>query len=196
MKSAGARQTASRLDPGKRKGASAAESPFKRPGGAQRTPRNEPEAASNNQKDASDRGKYMKKLLFPMGLAAMAVVPSHLLTHAHAGALRADTADPFLDRLPKSEAQFTDVWNDFVRANKGAREQIGQMTAWRVLDVTHNEQEEAVMFTAAPDSPISGRHITWSGHGYSLTVRENGTVVESSTNYADGMKLHTLKAGW
>jgi hypothetical protein len=140
---------------------------------------------------------FRKRLLFLMRLAAMAVVPSHSLTHAHADALRVDTADPFLDRLPKSEAQFTDVWNDFVRANKGAREQIGHMTVWRVLDVTHNEEEEAVMLTAAPDTPpISGRHITWSGHGYSLTVRENGTVVESSTNYADGMKLHTLKAGW
>jgi hypothetical protein len=114
---------------------------------------------------------------------------------AHAGTLRLDTSDPFLGRLPNSAADFDRMYSGFTNVMTG--ETVGEMmTTWTVIDSTHDEGVTAALMSERFAIAGVRRILTWNGHGYSLTVRENGVVVESSTNYADNMKLHTLRTGW
>jgi hypothetical protein len=134
-----------------------------------------------------DAGQTMTRLTIAAALLALAAP-------AHAGALRIDTTDPFLDRLPKSAADFDRMYSAFTDVTTG--ETVGEMTIWTVIDSTHDEGVTAALMSERLAIAGVRRILTWNGHGYSLTVRENGVVVESSTNYADNMKLHTLRTGW
>jgi hypothetical protein len=100
--------------------------------------------------------------------------------------------DPFLVRMPHSRADFDEMFAVITKAEPGETV-VGGMTQW-VSDLAHNESQT---LTAA-NPPINGisRMISWSGHGWTAVVRDNGSVAEFSRDHYGDFNMHPAVNAW
>jgi hypothetical protein len=100
-------------------------------------------------------------------------------------------SDPFLVRIPHSRADFDEMFTVITKAEPG--ETMGGITNW-VSDLAHNEGQTMTEF----NPPINGisRMISWSGHGWTAVVRDNGSMAEMSHERYGDLNMHPTKNAW
>jgi hypothetical protein len=93
--------------------------------------------------------------------------------------------------MPHSRADFDEMFAVITKAEPGETE--GGITNW-VSDLAHHESQTRTEF----NPPINGisRMISWSGHGWTAVVRDNGSVAEMSRERYGDLNMHPTKNAW
>ena len=101
-------------------------------------------------------------------------------------------SDPFLVRMPHSRADFDEMFAVITEAEPGETV-VGGMTQW-VSDLAHHESQTLTEL----NPPINGisRMISWSGHGWTAVIRDDGSVAEMSRERYDDLNMHPTKNAW